>query len=371
MGFWFRSSYTHAFWMILLPLLSPLAKGSGTLEPIPLCPDAFRLLNGPSGLSPNASFEEIRGAYRDLLRKRTTLAAPSIDARRFINEDDWQRAAGLTKPWTYYGRDSMKDWLDALRFVQQNAAGLPVSLDLLQKLHRISARRLPFHGFEGRRIRKLFDEGKITREEFKRRLDRAYQKNEEVSGVSHESLRGVMRTEQIDQIWHSGSSLSPEIGRYFTDSELAAIRSNPYMRVDEANMKQIAPGKWEGRAYYQDVDLVKDSVEKVLNRTVADLASAMSDETSLTIIIQMEKDLMSIHPFLDGNGRTIRLLGDLLRQREGLPPPLYPNESDLTMTSTEALAFHRRAMIDYLNEWSKRLRNKNINESVPATRGRL
>jgi hypothetical protein len=41
------------------------------------------------------------------------------------------------------------------------------------------------------------------------------------------------------------------------------------------------------------------------------------------IVARMEQWLIGIHPFKDGNGRTIRLLGDLLLTSLGLPTPVY------------------------------------------------
>jgi hypothetical protein len=64
----------------------------------------------------------------------------------------------------------------------------------------------------------------------------------------------------------------------------------------------------------------------------------------------MNRRMLAAHPFQDGNGRSIRLLGDLVFQRYGLPPPLYPNERDLEMADAEAVQFILRGMRDYITE---------------------
>lgn len=339
------------------------------LEPSPLCMSMFRGLGGPATLADDANFEQIREAYQALLRQRKRLGNPAIDARRLINQDDWTIAQKTAKPWTYYGRNTMAAWLDAMRFVQADANGAPLNLELLQKVHTIATRGLPFHGFEGRRIRARLDAGEISKEEFRELLDRAYKQNEAVSGVSHDQLRGVLRKEEIDQIWHAGSSRDPQIGRFFTADELSRLRKNLYMNIDEANLKEVAPGKWEGRAYYVDVSQVERAINVILRRTNHVLEHEPDQAKKLTQIIQMETDLLSIHPFLDGNGRSVRLVGDLLRKRIGFPPPLYPNENDLTMNRAELLEFHRKAMVDYVNSFAARLREViESPESAPALR---
>lgn len=348
-------------------LLDP-ALARADLEPAPLCISMFRGLGTPE-LNSESNFSEIREAYQELLRKRKRLGNPAIDGQRLINPDDWILAQSTPKPWTYYGRGTMGAWLDAMRFVQADAGGAPLSLELLQKLHKLATRGMPFHGYEGRRIRARFEAGEITKDEFRSLLERAYKHNEAVSGVPHDKLRGVLRSEKIDAIWHSGSSRDAAIGRFFTRDELERVRKNLYMDVDEAHLKEVAPGKFEGRAYFFEVENVERAINVILRRTNTVLAHEPDPTKKLAEIIQMETDLLSIHPFLDGNGRTVRLLGDLLRKRTGFPPPLYPNENDLTMTRAEALEFHRKAMIDYVNSFAARLRELNAHlKTIPEQR---
>lgn len=345
--------------MVLFLLLLYSALVTSVAEAAP-CPQEFARIVSHGELAPDASLTEIQAAYRKLESVRRRLGSPAIDGRRFINQSDWEKAlAGDPRqPWKYYGKEVMRDWLSGLRFVQADANGAPLDLELLQKLHRITTQSLPFHGFEGRRIRQRLDRGEITRDEFRTLLVRAYEGNEEVSGVPHAKLRGKLRSEEADQIWHAGSSSQTGVGRVFTAEELTAMRGNAYLRVDEAKLKKVGPDAWDGRAYYTDVSQVEGATRAVLSRANAQLGRARSPDEALLVIIRLEKDLISIHPFLDGNGRTVRLAGDLLRRRNGLPPPLYPNEADLTMSEADAFEFHRRAMIDYVNEWTRRLERK-------------
>jgi len=347
----YRKILPRIAWISLSFGFLPIA--SQALEPLPICPSNFHAFVSTSKIRPDAGFEEISAVYKELRQKHRSLFAPEVDGRRFVNEVDW--ASQPEKPWNRYGNQTILDWHQGLRFVQKDADNLPLDLEIFKRVHKITTRNMPFHGFEGRRIRALYNAGSISQDEFRRLLKRAYENNEEVSGISHESLRGVLRSSPIDQIWHSGSSKDPVIGRYFTQEELTALRKNPHLRVDEGNLKQVKPGVWEGRVYYTDTVNVESAMNKVLKDTNEILSSNPDAETALRAIVNMEMSLISIHPFLDGNGRTIRLVGDLLRQRHNLPPPLYPNEKDLTMSIDEVVNFQRQAMIEYINSWQDRI----------------
>ncbi|MCA9540273.1 MAG: Fic family protein, partial [Myxococcales bacterium] len=51
---------------------------------------------------------------------------------------------------------------------------------------------------------------------------------------------------------------------------------------------------------------------------------------------EAQRRFVSIHPFVDGNGRTSRLLMDNALQRRGLPPALlHDTEGDLYMTAAD------------------------------------
>jgi hypothetical protein len=345
----------RVFLALLLSLTaSPkvLATEKATYSPLSaFCISLYQSVRSAPQLPAHAELSRLQAAYRELQSSSQLHDRPKIDSQRLINEDDWERARAThpEKPWLHYGRSTMSDWLRGLRFVGQNANDMPLSTELLKKIHSITAAQLPFHGYEGRRIRQLYDQGEISKERFQELLHQAYKENKSVSGTDHRQLVGTFRSSSIDEIEHNGSSFDELGRRYFSSKELAAIRSNPYMRVDESSVKTLGAGKFEARAFYHPVANVEGSVEQVLRQTQSEIDGALTLEQQVKSIIKMQRDLISIHPFLDGNGRSIRLLGDLMYQRIGLPPPLHPNESDLVMGVDEAYEFTRRSMVDYLN----------------------
>ena len=149
---------------------------------------------------------------------------------------------------------------------------------------------------------------------------------------------------------HRGSSFREDNSRYFNLDELNNLRNNQYVNVDESTIKKIGDNAYTGKAYYQDVHKVEKSVNEVLEKTEKKLKQARNLREILEATVVMSKDLISVHPFLDGNGRAIRLLGDHILSRYNLPPSLYPNEWDLTMPLNDAVDFHIKGMRDYLSE---------------------
>ncbi len=311
-------------------------------------------------LSPSATLEEIRTSWvkvRKAIWADEFLADPYLDARRLINASDWEDALRDTPrfPLYKYGVKPIRNFYALTIFVRTNASGKPVDAHLLRLFHRLAMRDLPFHGFEGRRLLQRHREGKITSKELKQLLRRAYEKNEEIAGVSHDSLRGKFRSDPIDEIEHRGSSFDEFGSRFFTAEELAAHRANPFLRVDEASIRVRAGGGYTGIVRYYPVADVARAVEHEIDQKMEIITNLYDSHAPIdkivAMIVELEKNLISLHPFLDGNGRVIRALSDLIYSRVGLPPPLRPNENDLLYTTLEAVEYSRKEMIESVNEW--------------------
>jgi hypothetical protein len=336
---------------MLLPLAIALAVAA---SPHPLsaaepCPPKFARLLPASTLSSDASFSAIARAYR---RLRPMPAQREIDAQRLINPSDWNKARAKfpASPWDFYGHEVFEDWEAGLRYVNRDADGAALGENLLKKIHHLTMRHHFYRGYEGRRIRALYDRGEISREELQKRLKPVYEEKKSASGKDHAELSGAYREDALDEVQHHGSSFLPDGSRYFTAAELAALRRNPYIRVEESSIRKVGAGAFKGHAYYSPVKDIPTEIRAILYRTREALAQEKRPEAINRLIYHMERDLLSVHPFLDGNGRSIRLLGDLLRQRHGLPPPLYPLEDELTLPEAEALEFQRKAMLEYVNQ---------------------
>ena len=253
---------------------------------------------------------------------------------------------GTIDPYT----DSLWLWYRAMGFIGANAQGRPLSSSLLKEVHQAAFEGLPFKGFEGRRIVNRFKRGEISEEEKKRLLKQAYA-GKSVSGVDHKSLVGRYRSDPLDQILHRGSSFLTDGRRYFTAEELKQVRSNRWMTINESSVREFEPGKFFADTYFHDVKKIEQAVDQVMRETEFAFLRATTLEEKVAVIVHFQRELISIHPFLDGNGRTVRLLGDLMYVRIGLPPPYRPNEHDLEMTGEELMNYTRKNMAKYLNAW--------------------
>lgn len=335
----------------------------------------------PARLPENATLALIHERYQELLRYSESIGVPlhgkvsSPDIRdralgirfhsqRLVDDTDYaimEKNRSLITPYAWisnpthesYARSQQK-FLSAIGFVdQRNADGMPLGASLLKEIHRQVYDGLPFHGFEGRRLASRYRNGEIDKATFEKLKIEAFEKNKELAGVPHRSLVGRYREVEIDQIFHGGSSFLPDGTRYFTAAELKAFQENPLMQLEGAGVKEISPGKFRAKFFYHDVKKVSGAVNQVMSQADEALKNAKNAEEKVAIIVRLQRDLVSIHPFLDGNGRTIRLLGDLLYTRNGLPPGLRPNNRDLEMSAEEAQNFARKNMAEYLNAWIK------------------
>lgn len=302
-------------------------------------------------LPPTASFEEIRVAF-EKLNKVLPDRSITVDARRLINEEDWNKAvaSGNKTPWLAYGEKTIYDWEAASKFVNNLDPNKSVTVTLLKEIHLEATKSLPFHGFEGRRLRLKHEKGILDKERFKEGLALAYKQDRPVHGVPHEELRGVFRSSNYDNIVHTGSSFDKDGNRFFTKAEKDAMIDNPFIGATERTFTKVGDDLFKGKVIYLNPQKVALAVNEILLRTEMDLAKTKKLSEKVAVIQQMKKDLISVHPFLDGNGRTIRLMEDLVLRRYGLPPSLFPNESDILMSAAEAAEFTREHMIKYLNE---------------------
>lgn len=311
----------------------------------------------------NTSLDSLSDIYTSLRETTDNKLIKNLEARRLINQEDWEKAIAQTQEeaWRTYGDQTMNSWFKGREFVLSLPKNQSIDSDLLKTIHKIVSEKHKFHGFEGRRLLHRLRKGEISKEEFETLRKRAFENNEEIAGTPHSSLTGRYRSDSIDQVEHRGSSFTKNGSRYFTKNELEELQKNKYVTVNEASIKQTGENSYTGVAYYLDVEKITPAVKDILKSSQKKLKDAKTPRDIVEIVVQMEKDLISVHPFLDGNGRSIRLLGDYVLRVYDLPPSLYPNESDLTMSLEEAVDFRIKGMKDYLKEhqkYMKEARNK-------------
>ena len=306
----------------------------------------------------NTSLNTLSDIYISLREATDNKLIKNLEARRLINQEDWEKAVSKTQKeaWRTYGDQTMNSWFKGREYVLSLPKNRSIDSNLLKTIHKIVSEKHKFHGFEGRRLLHRLRQGEISKEEFEALKKRAFENNEEIAGTPHSSLTGKYRSDPVDQVEHRGSSFTKNGSRYFTKNELEELRKNKYVTVNEASIKQTGKNSYTGVVYYLDVEKITPAVKDILKSSQKKLKDAKTPRDIVEIVVQMEKDLISVHPFLDGNGRSIRLLGDYVLRMYDLPPSLYPNESDLTMSLTEAVDFRIKGMKDYIKEHQKHMK---------------
>jgi hypothetical protein len=246
--------------------------------------------------------------------------------------------------------NSAADWRNALRYVEQNAEGRPLNFDLLKDLHKLSCRNMTFKGYEGRRLLNKYKNKEISEADFKKSLQALYNQGQVFSGQDHQALLGQVRNSELDNLSHQGSARDSNGQRYFTKKEFEAFKANRLVTLVKASYREELDGKIRAEFFYHRPRELEAVSSQIINEAILKIQKTKNLENQIAVALQLQKDLLSVHPFLDGNGRTVRLFMDLLYDRLGLPVPLRPNENDLIMDPKESADYLRSQMIQNYNE---------------------
>jgi len=300
---------------------------------------------------PNAPLQ----ARGDRSTRATHRPIEEVDLRRLINEEDWSRAvvdpAHATKPWLLYGETTARDWMDTARWIADGADARPIDIELLQDIHRRAMRNHFFTGAVNRRIVADARANGIPSDQFLVETRRVIAERSSSRFPDQSIFRGVFRSDAVDDLPHDGSIILAGNRRVFSREEYEAMLRNPYITRDTTQAPEFLPdGTVRARFRYVPPARVEQVTRNILDQLNRDLASARTQEDVILAVVRMNRQLLAAHPFQDGNGRSIRLLGDLVFQRYGLPPPLYPNERDLEIVDSEAVQFILRGMRDYITQ---------------------
>lgn len=82
-----------------------------------------------------------------------------------------------------------------------------------------------------------------------------------------------------------------------------------------------------GSTYFPNYDKVERLTEELTHLISERIKAPLSMEDQLNLSFDAHYNLVSIHPFYDGNGRTSRLLMNFLQAKYGLPLAIVPSEN--------------------------------------------
>jgi hypothetical protein len=320
-------------------------------------------LRGEENQSTSSRLEGLRREWAQLKQERADFLRPEIDLRRLLDPTDYFAHSASVRPtadsmMAIYGETVSRDWLETADWIQRNHAQIPVNPSTLREIHRRACAHLLFSGYEGRRVLQEIRAGRLTREEAEGRLQ-AIRQGRPIQTIDHQQLRGVYRSDPLDEVEHRGSlteSLQPSSpgaspggvreSRTFSERELQGVRAIPWMRVEERSVRQNPNRTYTALTFYASPSQIEAAVAQVFSDYTR-LVNHQSDPVNrLQAALDLQVALVGIHPFLDGNGRTIRLLLDLIYLKEGLPVPLEPFQEEFTLSRQERMEFVLRRMHD-------------------------
>lgn len=278
-------------------------------ELLRLDPDAFA-----------ARYAEILGSMTPDERARFEL---NLQGRRFVDKEDYLLAeqkyvtgASQTPPEHRYGADRFEDWSEGARYTNGLAAeGEPMTLADLEHTHALAARGLARENVVPGQVRSSDPPGAF---------------------LAASGGRG-------DDGWHS--AISPEQQGVIAQSPHLRIESpgsdTPVLTLDEA-----LAGYIPGVIAYPPGDTVLARLEDFF--AWYDASRGTMDPVAFAALAQQQ--LISIHPFGDGNGRVTRLVMDHALQSQGLPPALVANPNlDLLSTPQRWMEEVRAGVLETYN----------------------
>lgn len=235
-----------------------------------------------------------------------------IAGRRFIDEAHYQEArdAGVNNPEHRYGRVDFEAWQRAEAIMMGAAErGEPLTIDTLVAAHRAAS-----------------------------------------EGILPEARRGLVRSAPRETALQGGDGAMGQ--QVVSNAEFEALRSNPHLNVHDLG----ASG--DGRLViveYTSPAEVRGRLEAALTRIDERLAAG---EDPVVVAADAQREFVSIHPFMDGNGRMSRLVMDYVLRREGLSPSVVrdPNlDTQVTPSAwrTEVRNGMRRPFEATVEAWSR------------------
>lgn len=320
-------------------------------------PDAEFIVSEISYLFRNANGFDTYRVYlkeEDLNPPKHTPHTTSIttrDLRRVESRKNYieQKKNGNNNPLNIYPAEGIKSFENALVFVnQESKKNRDLSVELLKDIHRIALKDHFFEGYYRRRIRQEYLYGNISKQEALTQLANIHTQKDNTNQL----LAGTFRNEKIDNYVMTGLDIDTNGHRSYTSSDLFSIATNPFFRIEAGSIKKNPKqfDKVDANVLFLPVEKIESTIKSLINQAREDLSLPQSDYEYTIKVLQLQQNLISIHPFHDGNGRAIKLLSDFLFLKRGLAPPLHANNDDYTLSINELYRQTVHEMNAYLTE---------------------
>lgn len=242
-----------------------------------------------------------------------------LQGRRFVDAEDYGPAAeafdsgaSATPPEHRYGQQAFEDWSEAARLMDEHArSGQPLTQSELTAAHARAARSL------------TRDAGNIR----------------------------TVGSDSVPWIGSGGigfrgmsSALSPD--------QIATLESNPHIRLLMRGLAEPCLTPEQVASHFQTAVIAYPNADELARKMDDFFAWYEMDRgagDAVAFAAEAQQRLVSIHPFIDGNGRLTRLVMDHALQAEGLPPSLLrdPNMDYLVTNEVWAEEVRRGVLETY------------------------
>ena len=120
----------------------------------------------------------------------------------------------------------------------------------------------------------------------------------------------------------AGSTISTELIQQINAKVMKStggIYNTPLGTVDASKGEFRKMNNFVGSRYFINYSKVPNAINDLVKGINGSMAAFLEDEKALELSWKAHFDFVSIHPFVDGNGRTGRLLESFIQSRYGLP----------------------------------------------------
>jgi len=266
---------------------------------------------------------------------------PETDLPRIFERSDWAKMKDLASLPELLKDPAVKNWIETNNWLFANRNKLQFSLALFKDIHRRALKDNYYFGYERRRIREAYQKGKISKNQAITAL-KLNQEKVSFTGKIPADFAGKFRTEDLDIIVDRGWTSSPN-----TRLEILNASLKPFFEIDPASVKGLENEMFIADIYAPPSHKVEVLAADLFEQAQVSLKETKNNEEYLKKVLELQDALMSLHPFLDGNGRSIRLLTDFLLVQRGLPPLAHPLENDFYKSPAQLATEAKAAMTEY------------------------
>ena len=195
----------------------------------------------------------------------------------------------------------LTDWKKGLEYIFANSRSIGLNATELKKIHQISTEHVSF--------------------------EKSKKRSQLLSGEAISSkYSGHFRSSDSDYFISNGDHLDSSGQRYFKPNEIEGYLDNPFFFVQ--NVKKKSEQMFEADAHFVVPKEIEGIINMVLNEGQMAVTKSVSKRQYILNIFKLYKALISIHPFSDGNGRSIRLFIYSQLLKKNLPIEYFPTLSE-------------------------------------------